>query len=227
MIYRVYRPFAGCIRSSRLLTRAIFGLTAPRYIKGSLWDFTTLALKKALDINVHDGHHVLEIGAGKIAVLSAYISLRRNVDVLCVDIIQDFVETARQTVKMNRISNVSVIQSDLFQNVFDYFDVIFFNSVYIPTQWGLRHGFIGAEDIGKMGYDLAWHGGKTGCETIMRFLKEVTTVMKPNSKALLGVNTFYVSDLQIKALIAQGSLKLDQVVSCRFNPSKVYVLSQL
>lgn len=226
IVYCVYRPFAECIRSSKLLMRALFGLTIPCYITGPLWDFTTLVLKKALDMYIHDGHCVLEIGTGKIAVLSAYIAIKKNVDVLCVDIIPTFVPTARQTVKINRIPNVSVIQSNLFENVSGYFDVIFFNSVYIPTEWGLKHRFIAAENISKMGYDLAWHGGETGCETIIRFLEEVTVVMKSNSKVLLGVNTFYVSNSQIKTLVAQCSLKLNQVISCQFNPSKVYVLSQ-
>ncbi len=183
------------------------------------WDLTTIALKNALDKYVNHGQKVLEVGTGPFAILSIYIVKKKRVEVTAVDIYPDFIENAKKTARYNGIF-VNFLESDLFSNVKGLFDIVFFNPPYLPREYAIQI----CRNKPSNHFRLVCNGGPNGCETIRRFLKQVSIVMHRNSKVLLGVNEWFVSAKKIEKLIHENGLKLVSVDSSLWNPSRVFVI---
>jgi len=206
------------------LTKVIFDVKPYPNIARTNWDFTTLILKKALDEYVKNNQKLLEIGTGDIAILSIYISKRKSVEITAVDVIPQFVENATKNAMKNG-ANINLIVSDLFSNVKEKYDIVFWNSVYIPTKWGKKHKITEREATSvEPIFDRMWNGGESGYDEIIRFLKEIGKILRPDAKVLLGINTFYISHSKMEEIIKENNIKLISVVSSRFIPSEVFVL---
>jgi release factor glutamine methyltransferase len=78
-------------------------------------------------------------------------------------------------------TDVNVIQSDLFSNIKDKYDIIFFNSVYIPRSIGEK---LGVDIIND--YKSDWCGGEDGTEVITRFLATAGRFLTNNGEILLA-----------------------------------------
>lgn len=217
-VYKIIKLYIDWIRSSKVLTRLIFGVKPSHCVLNTHWDLTTLVFKKALNMYVEDNQQVLEIGTGHLALLSIYVIKKKNVNVTGVDINPAFVQSAKKNAINNQV-NIDILRSDLFSNVHGLFDIVFFNAPYIPIEFGLKHG-----KVTNSMFDLTWDGGDTGCDTVIRFLRQVSSVCNANTKILLGINTFYIPHTKMKEIIHENNLKLISVVSSVCNPSKVYVL---
>jgi len=183
------------------------------------WDLTTFALKNAIDKQVRNGQSVLEVGTGPFAILSIYIAKKKEIEVTAVDVSEDFIENAKKTAKYNGVS-INFLESDLLSNVNDSFDIVFFNPPYLPREYARQ---IRRKKSSRCLRSI-FNGGPNGCETIGRFLEQVSAVMHKNSKVLLGVNKWFVNAEKIKELIRENDLKLIYVYSSPWNPSQVYVI---
>lgn len=216
------RVLFASIFFSRLLTRFLFNVdvcVSPPYHCRN-WDLTTLVLKKALNKYVKDNQKILEAGTGHLAILSTYLAKRKDVAITAVDINSAFIESAAKNAESNGVC-IHFLQSDLFSNVHELFDIVFFNPPYVPTELGVKNN---RELYTNSILDLVWNGGLDGCDTIKRFLAEVSHVTHKNSTILLGVNKLFVDVSVMKKLIQEANLALASVVSSLAIPSKVYVI---
>jgi release factor glutamine methyltransferase len=98
---------------------------------------------------------------------------RQGAQVTAVDKSPLAVTNTRENTKKNKL-DIRVIQSDLFTDVPERFDVITFNPPYLPT------GFP---------KDDAWDGGTGGIEVTKRFLSDAYTHVTDNGRIYLLLST--------------------------------------
>lgn len=110
----------------------------------------------------------LEIGVGT-GIISLLLA-KKCKSVTGVDINQHAINLAKKNAELNKVKNVRFFESDLFEYVQGLFDVIVFNTPYVPTD--------GEKE------DPAWDGGKTGRIVIDRFLEKAPAFLKENGKIL-------------------------------------------
>lgn len=115
----------------------------------------SILLIESLDIR--EGERILEIGCGS-GVVSIHCARYGGI-VTSVDINPSAVECTRRNAECNHV-NLDVRQSDLFDNVPERFDTVFFNLPYLPV-----------DDEGMLA--KAWSGGDDGLGPLPRLLKEV------------------------------------------------------
>jgi len=113
-------------------------------------------------VKIYSKGNVLDMGCG-----SGIQSLASKGNVLSVDINEEAVEFCKK-------KGLNAIQSDLFSNINEKFDLIIFNPPYLPKD--------NDEDPESA---LITTGGKTGMEILERFFYEVREYLVPNGKILL------------------------------------------
>lgn len=129
----------------------------------------------ARNLKVKRNACVLEIGTG--SGLVALEAAQKAAKVVATDINPYAVDCARENVELNKVSNMEVLQGDLFQPVKgEKFDLILFNTPYLPTRE--------EEIVGDM-LDVAWNGGKDGRKVIDVFLDEVKLYLKEGGSVQL------------------------------------------
>ena len=207
------------IRKKVLITRLIFGV---KIIKDQRiqWDFTTLLLKGCLLKHIRPGSKVLEIGTGPYAILSIFLAKHIFADVIACDINETYVTNARKIVILNSVS-VKVVHSDLFDNISGPFDIIFFNSIYIPRHVGEKLGIDKLHDN-----ESDWCGGRKGIDTINRFLRNAHFYLKENGKVLLGFNPKYLQEKLVREIYQKCGFILKTHYTSFLNPSCVYILQR-
>jgi methylase of polypeptide subunit release factors len=205
------------IRRNRFITGMIFGVRIPDSNRIA-WDFTTIALKNCLLRYVTDGSRVLEIGTGSYAILPIYLARHRNCEITATDLHDEYVESSRKTAQLNGV-DLNLICSDLYRSINGTFDIIFWNSVYIPRNTGTA---LGIDHLSTA--DSDWCGGDTGVEEIERFLRDSHKYLAPGGNILLGFNPVYLSkELAEEACIRNG-WSVAATHSAAFNPSRVFIL---
>lgn len=215
----ILKMLNNCVRRNSSISRLIFGVR----IQGNRrihWDFTTLALKDCLLQRVRPWHQILEVGTGPHAILSIFLAKRVPCNIVACDINEKYVINARETAKLNAAS-IKVVWSDLFDNIDNKFDVIFFNSIYIPRQVGKRLGIDKLHDR-----ETDWCGGETGIETINRFLRNAPPHVKENGEILLGFNAKYLREDLVVELCDDYGYNVKARCSTFLNPSQVLVIDR-
>ena len=146
------------------------------------------------NLNIHNGDNVLEIGTGTgiIAILAA----RKAARVVAVDINLCAVTCAKENAKSNQIKNIDIFESDLFSNVNGKFDVIIFNTPYVPTE----------EDEICDECSKAWDGGADGREVIDRFICESLNFIEKKGKILILESSVSSYEKTIKFFESSGLL---------------------
>jgi len=112
--------------------------------------------------------YVLDMGTGSGIIIEKV--LKNNVKkIVAVDIDPEVVKHIKKKFK----NKVECIESDLFSNIHERFDIIFFNPPYLPYghEEELKH------------IDLI--GGKKGNEIVKRFLKEAPKFLNKDGKIIL------------------------------------------
>ncbi|RLI98983.1 MAG: hypothetical protein DRP06_04380 [Candidatus Aenigmatarchaeota archaeon] len=134
---------------------------------------------------------VLEMGTG-LGYISLSIADKVN-KILGVDINPKAVEFAEKNRKEQGIENIEFKLSNLFENVIERFDLIFFNPPYLP---------------GKD--DLSCDGGEKGQELIEKFLIEVRKHLNKEGIGVILLSSFNnISELEKRFnLIKLDELKL-------------------
>ncbi|UCD20770.1 MAG: methyltransferase [archaeon] len=109
---------------------------------------------------------VLDMGTG--SGIIAKEASKYSKDVLAVDIDPECVEYVKKL-------GIRAIQSDLFSNINEKFDVIFFNPPYLPCKGSVKY-----KDL---------EGGKKGSEVVEKFLRDARKHLKANGKILLVLSS--------------------------------------
>jgi len=216
-VYPLYFRLIQVPRENHAVIRLLFRVRVPKGLRVT-WDFTDLALRRALKKHKPALGSALEIGTGMAAVLTNYLRSISNLKLDGVELIAERVKSSQAVSDYNR-SEARLWQSDLFQNVEGKYDLVFHNSAYMPA--GLIKDVLSG--IGRAD-DKFWGGGEEIASLISRFFSQAAEHLNPGGTALLGVNNFYVPDEKIRDLIKAGPLQLIDRVTMLFNPCSVYVL---
>lgn len=131
------------------------------------------------NLMVESSDNVLEIGTGTgLVSISASYKCR---EVTSTDINPHAIKCAKNNIKLNARDNITVIESDLFENINDEYDLILFNTPYLPV--------IEEEHVDD-DYSKAWDGGENGREVIDKFIKEAPQYLKKDGKIQLVQSSF-------------------------------------
>lgn len=143
---------------------------------------------------VKENDEVLEVGCGTGIVSIAASVTARNVT--SVDINPYAIKCTEANIKLNNRENITVFLSDLFENIDKKYDLILFNTPYLPVPED-EHD---PDDI----YSKAWDGGADGRQTINKFLKEVPNYLKTNGKLQLVQSSLSDNDKTLDYLNNNG-----------------------
>lgn len=213
------RVLNNLIRKNHLLTKSIFKVKPPNN-NDIHWDFTTLALKKALDQLAEFDHEILEIGTGPYAILSLYLFKKGYYGIVATDITANYITSARQTAAFND-ADLAIVKSDLFTNIVNKYDIIFFNSVYIPETIGKQMGLNRLHSS-----KTHWCGGRYGNEVIREFLRVANYFLRDNGRILLGFNPHYLPSEKVYDLCLHFGYHITQEVKPLLLPSIVLILQE-
>lgn len=115
-------------------------------------------------VQIHAFGRVLDLGTGSGIQALAALSNHDVGEVVAVDIDEEAVNQLKDKIKSQRLRKISVIKSNLFENVEGKFNTIIFNPPYLPQDKV-------AKEIIE---DKTIYGGKKGWELSERFFKEVS-----------------------------------------------------
>lgn len=123
---------------------------------------------------IEENDEVLEIGVGSgLVSISASFNCKH---VTATDINKYAIKCAENNVKLNKRSNITIKESDLFENVDGKYDLILFNTPYLPV--------IEQEHVDD-DYSKAWDGGEDGREVIDKFIRKAPEFLKDDGKIQL------------------------------------------
>jgi len=205
------------IRKYKIIPRIVFNAEVENRDR-IYWDFTTLALRNCLKKIVTTNSKILEVGTGPYALLLIYLWKKFKCDLTGSDINKEYTKNALISVCLNN-AELKIIESDLFDNISEEYDIIFFNSVYIPKKTGKKL------DLYKLHkYETDWCGGETGTEIINRYLSGAKKHLTKDGIVLLGFNPSYISSFEIEALCRENNYEIMTVYKKILNPSFVLIL---
>lgn len=205
------------IRKFKIIPRIVFNAEV-EYSDRIYWDFTTLALRNCLKKKVTKNSKILEVGTGPYALLLIYLWKKFKCDLTGCDINKEYTENALKSVRLNN-AELKIIESDLFENIYGKFDIIFFNSVYIPRNAGKKF------DLYKLHkFETDWCGGETGTEIIRKYLVGAKKHLTKGGIVLLGFNPSYIKRFEIEALCKATNYKILSAYNKIINPSVVLIL---
>jgi len=143
---------------------------------------TEILVEEALNIiNNHNLKTVLDLctGSGAIAVsIAKYVSLEK---VLATDISKNALEVTKLNIDKHQV-NVQVLESDLFENINEKFDMIVSNPPYIETDVIESLN----EDV-KKEPKLALDGGKDGLEVYRKIIHKAYDYLNPEGFLCLEI----------------------------------------
>jgi release factor glutamine methyltransferase len=122
-------------------------------------------------IEVHEGERFLDMGTGT-GIIGICAALE-GAEVTAADISEKALKCAEKNAKANGVS-ISIIKSELFQEIEGQFDVIAFNPPYLPES-GVDYGEI----------SIALESGKGGSQAAEDFLKGLLKHLVPGGRAYL------------------------------------------
>jgi release factor glutamine methyltransferase len=134
----------------------------------------------AENLNVQETETVLDVGTG--CGILAILSAKTASAVVAVDVNPYAVRCAKENAKLNNMQNkIYYVQGDLFTPLSQRskFDLILFNSPYLPADEGETDSWIGR----------AWAGGATGRRVIDHFITKAPNHLNQTGRVLLMQST--------------------------------------
>jgi release factor glutamine methyltransferase len=128
-----------------------------------------------------DNKHILDLGCGSgiISIFAASI----GAECIAADINPEAVKTTNENAELNGLEHkINVIESDLFGNINQSFDFIFFNPPYYPKE-------------PKTAFEKAFNAGED-----YRVIKEFASQVKNHLKQNAVIYMIISSDMDIEAL---------------------------
>lgn len=137
-----------------------------------LWEDSIL-LAKAVKEEVKRGDSVLDVGTG--TGIQAIFAAENAKKVLATDINPAAIKCAKLNVKSHKLeSKISVIESDLFSNIYEKFDLIIFNP---PFRWFKPRDMLERSSLDE------------GYKTLTRFSEEAKDYLKEGGRMLMPFST--------------------------------------
>ena len=209
LIYKILKY----IRSSKIITFVVWRIKIEKYLHDTFWDLTTLVLKKELNQNKEKNKY-LDMGCGQFAILGQYFKkINSYSDVTSIDVYNEFIENSIKNSIRNK-NNINILQSNLFSNINEKFDLISFNPPYVPASTNNE----------KLEFPNIRYSDLEGIQTAKDFLSEAKKFLTPDGIILLGMNTFYVPQNVCVKLIKDNGYKLEKITKMKFNTSIVLKL---
>ncbi|MEM1544707.1 MAG: class I SAM-dependent methyltransferase [Candidatus Bathyarchaeia archaeon] len=176
------------------LVKEIFYGSLSFYVFRGVYEPAEDTFLLARNLDVQEGERVMDVGTGCgiLAILSAF----KASWVLATDINPLAVRCARANAKRNGVlGKIDFLCGDLFGplNRKPMFDLVLFNAPYLPM-----------EEEPKELIDYAWHGGRSGRETINRFLSEVFDYLKYRGRILMVQSSLSNIEETLLALERKG-----------------------
>jgi release factor glutamine methyltransferase len=134
----------------------------------------------AENLDVKQGATVLDVGAG--CGLLGVLAAKKASTVVAIDINPYAILCAKENARLNNVQDKMVfVRGDLVTSLSREtdFDVILFNSPYLPSDAGETASWL----------DRAWAGGVAGREVIDRFINTITEHLKKSGQILLMQST--------------------------------------
>ncbi len=195
-----------------------FQVDAVSLVHDHVWDGTSFVLRKGIRRYVHDGDRVLDLGTGHLGLLAVYCARTHQVEMVAVDVNEEFVENARIVAKASFAPPIDFRQSDWFSRVDGTFDMIFGNVPYIPTEKG-------SPGQSAHEYPEIWDGGNDGLIHERTILTQVARFLKPKGLLMLGIDTMYIPREATMALLdSSRDLDLREIIRSWISPSEIYVI---
>lgn len=154
---------------------------------------------------------VLDLGTG--TGIQGIAASRFANKVAACDINSKAVKCARRNAALNKITNIEIFQSDLFQSVRGKFDLIIFNPPYLPVE----------ECEPRDALSRAWDGGAAGREVTDRFLKEVGDFLNQRGAAIF-VQSSLTGIEKTKELLAQRGFCAEILAQKKFFFEAIYAV---
>ncbi len=216
------RPFHGLprLRWIRLALAGVhFQVDAVSFVHDHIFDCTSLLLRKGIRKYSQDGQRVLDLGTGHLGLLAVYCARSCRVNLLAVDVNEEFIENARIVARASAAEGIEFRRSDWFANVDGSFDLIFGNVPYVPADVG----FAGAH---SHEHPEIWNGGTDGLDSVRVILKTASHYLNANGVLLVGIDAGYVPRQQTFKLINNSDdLELKETMRSWISKSEVYVLT--
>lgn len=140
--------------------------------------------KSKAKLNVLD----LCTGSGAIGIT---IALETNTNVLCSDISEGAIKVAERN-NNNLNANIKLIQSDLFAEIFEKFDIIVSNPPYIKSEDVLSLD----KEVRDFEPHLALDGGDSGLDFYKKIISEAPNYLKPNGKLYFEIGIGQSEDVK-------------------------------
>jgi release factor glutamine methyltransferase len=154
------------------------------------------------------GQDVLEIGSGH-GIVSCYLAQKAK-KVVATDINQLAVENTTINAKLNNLQNIETRQSDVYTNVPEKFDMIFWNTPwgYVPDEF---ENSMTPEEYGMF---------DPGYKAISKYLLDGKQHLKPNGSLYIGFGHSGADVEQIQELVNKSDLKLNVVAKGIYTPGE-------
>lgn len=143
------------------------------------------------------GASVLDLGCG--AGLVSVLAAKQGARVIAADINQKALDAAKENAKAQGVA-VETRLTDLFTQIPEKFDYIYFNPPYLPKDYSSE----ALEEYLEKGEIQTWDGGVDGRELIDRFLDDFRGHLKPKGQAFLVNSSFNKIFLTKRALEKTG-----------------------
>jgi len=157
-----------------------------------------LAIKAIKGLNNLRKQDILDIGTGS-GILGLYAATLFHAKKLVMsDINKRACKLAEKNYMLNKDklngTDVTILKSDLFENIKGRYDLIIFNAPYLR----------GSIDAHLPIIERAWNGGPTGIEIALRFLNEASTHLKKNGVIILLASSLSDVDMLRKKIYELG-----------------------
>ena len=149
----------------------------------------------------------LDMGTGT-GIIALHMA-RQGAQVTAVDKLPQAVINAQENAQINDIK-IQVMQSDLFSQIKEYFDVITFNPPYLPPN-GPR--------------DVSWDGGQGGIEVTERFLIQALDHLNKKGRIYLLLSTLSDINSLINRYSHQYHFHLIDVLPLFFEQLQVFEIT--
>lgn len=142
---------------------------------------------KRYNLKFFEGKKICEVGVGSGYVLTSIA--KRNPDNIFVgtDINSEAVEWTRDIFRRLKIK-ATIYEKDLLEDVRGKFDILIFNTPYLPLEKNEKFENLTIKD-------RAIYGGKNGYETIERFIEQINDSLEDNGFVLMLVSTHSKIDI--------------------------------
>lgn len=162
----------------------------------------TYLLASVIEEKDLEGKTCLEIGTGS-GFLAEKMLENAAEKVTAVDLNPEAVEEASE--RLEKYESFEVFQSDMFENIDEEFDFIFFNPPYLPSE---------ASEIGD---EEIWSGGEKGTEVTEKFLEKVPEHLSEDGEAFFVASSLAdIEDLEDFEVVSSEKLWFEKLYVMKF-----------